>query len=224
MQDFNPLYSTFSHPGYTTFKDIATAEREFERSWNNPKHTPIKLDDVDVNLILAKYYEASTPVKFTRKMLWDLETKKAWDPKSYIPYVLREGKSWGKKTLENGDELFVRSSQQRQWVNPEVYGEVFEEVYLNHRTQKATFLGTQRLKDSAGQWTRIENQQPLFHVQHSVAGTEEQPINIWRMVHLTETKDQNLIEFFEKFNNPSLLPGYIEKYIEKDLGVSLSHK
>lgn len=209
---------------YTTFADSSSAEKEFERAWNNPKYTQIRLNDIDINKVLSHYYETSSPVKFTRKMLWDMESKKAWDPKSYIPYVVREGKSWGKEHLKNGDELFVRSSHQRQWLNPNEFAEVFEEVYLNHKDQKVTFLGAKRLKDSSGKILNIKERQPIFHVQHAVEGPEDHPKNIWRIVHLTEAQDQNILDAFEKLNIPTRLPGYIEKYIEKDLNISLSHK
>lgn len=204
--------------------DMNSAEEIFEQAWNNPKYTQIKLDDIDINETLSRYYITAIPVKFTRKMLWDMETKKAWDPKTYISYVVRDGKSWGREILPNGDETFVRSSQQKQWLNGEVYETVFEKVYLNHKDQKATFLGTQNLKDSSGEYLTLKNQQPLFHVQHSVGGEENSPVNVWRVVHLTEGKDQKLIEHFNKFNDPTKLPGFVEIYIEKDLKTPLSHK
>ncbi len=200
------------------------AEEEFERAWNQPAYTQIKLDDVDINQTLDKYYETSAPVNFTRKQLWDMETKKAWDPKTYISYVVKDGKSWGREYLENGDEIFVRSSQQKQWLNGEVYEEVFEKVYLNHKEQRATFLGSQSLKSSSGECLQLKNQQPLFYVQHSVEGEENNPINVWRIVHLTEGKDQKLLKRFEQFKDPKELPGFVEIYIEKDLHISLSHK
>lgn len=204
--------------------NVDEAEKEFERAWNNPSYTQIKLDDIDINRTLAMHYETAFPVDFTRQMLWDVETKKAWDPKTYISYVVKDGKSWGKEILANGDEMFVRSSQQKQWLNREVYEEVFEEVYLNHKEQKATFLGTQYLEDSSGEILQLKNEQPLFHVQHSVEGEENNPINVWRIVHLTDAKDQNIIEHVKKLNNPTIVPGFVEIYIENDLQIPLSHK
>jgi len=200
------------------------AEEIFEQAWNNPEYTQIELDDIDINKTLSKYYETLIPVNFTRQMLWDMETKKAWDPKTYIPYVVSDGKSWGREILTNGDEAFVRSSQQKQWLNGAVYEEVFEEVYLNHKDQRVTFIGTQNLKDSSGKWLYLKNQQPLFHVQHSVEGEENSPINVWRIVHLTARKDQKLIEHFKNLKDPTVLPGFVEIYIEKDLQTPLSHK
>jgi hypothetical protein len=216
------LLTFYSYGGYAMDKNYA--EEEFEQAWNNPKYTQIKLDDVDINETLSKYYELSTPIHFTRQMLWDVEIKKAWDPKTYISYVVRDGKSWGREILENGDVVFVRSSQQKQWLNPEKYGEVFEKVFLNHKEQIATFIGTNILKDEIGNDIDLENDQFLFHVQHSVGGDEENPVNIWRIVHLTEKKDQQIIDFFQTQNDTTELPGFVEIYIEKDLHTSISHK
>lgn len=204
--------------------NVEEAEKAFELAWNNPSYTQIKLDDIDINATLFKYYETPVPIDFTREMLWDMESKKAWDPKTYIPYVVKEGQSWGREILANGDEIFVRSSQQKQWLNRDIYGEVFEEVYLNHREQRATFLGTQCLKDSSNETLYLKNDQPLFHIQHGVEGEENNPVNVWRIVHLTDAKDQSLIEHFKTLNNPKAVPGFVEIYIEKDLQIPLSHK
>lgn len=216
------LLITYSSIGYAV--NTSWAEDEFERAWNNPAYTQIKLNDVDINETLARYYETPTPLHFTRKMLWDVETKKAWDPKTYIAYVVRDGKSWGREILKNGDEVFVRSSQQKQWLNREVYEEVFEKVYLNHKEQRATFIGTQSLTDDLGKCLQLKNHQPIFHVQHSVEGEENHPINVWRIVHLTEGKDQKLIDHFKKLNDPTKVPGFVEIYIEKDLQIPLKRQ
>lgn len=202
--------------------EVDDAEELFENAWHYPSYTQIQLDDSDINQIISDYYETEIPIKFTREMLWDLETKKAWDPKTYLSYVVREGKSWGRKILENGDELFVRSSQQKQWLNPEKYEEVLEQVYLNYRDQKITFIGTRSLSDELDQPIFIENKQPLFYVEHSVTGDDERPLNAWRIIFLTEFKDQELIDLFQKRNDPTRLPEYIENYILLDLQIKLS--
>ena len=40
---------------------------------------------VDVNMILKERYRLSPEQTLTRAMIWDMETKKAWDAVSYIP-------------------------------------------------------------------------------------------------------------------------------------------
>ena len=201
----------------------AKQEDEFEKAWKNPAYTKIEFD-VDINSILKKYYKTPTPLNFTATMLWDMETKKAWSPIDYIPYVVSEGKSWNKTHLKNGDETFVRSSQQKQWLNPNKYDQVFESVYVNNKAKKVTFIGETLLTDAGGKQIKTSNHQPIFHVQHSVKGTEENPVNGWRIVHLTKSKDQKLISQFKQLFDSKQLPGYIEIYIKNDLKIPLSRQ
>lgn len=204
-------------------KNCLDAEREFEKCWNNPNYTAIKLDDVDVNQNLS-YYIKQKPIHFTKKMLWDMETKKAWNPEDYIPYVVKKGsaKSWNKHPCpETGGEIFVRSSAQKKWFDQTVYEDVYEEVYVNDANKLITFLGVKALPDNVKE---INPTQPLFHVQHGATGTEDRPLNTWRIVHLTNKVDHQLMDLFKKFNDPSTLPGFIEAYIENDLKISLRKK
>jgi hypothetical protein len=192
----------------------------FEADWQNPAYTQAKLVDMDINGVIKTYYTTSEPVQFTRTMLWDLERKKARDPKCYIPHVVSEGRSWGRVTLQEGDEQFFRSSQQRQWLT-EAFAPVFEKVYLFNQKQKALFFGLSEIQDETGTILHATNSQPLFHVEHGVGGTEDAPLNTWRIIHLTQSKSDDLIKLFETFRNPTALPKYVEVYIEKDLNIKI---
>lgn len=214
--------TAFSIQAYA--KELNFAEELFELAWQNPAYTQIQLADVDVNQRLLSYYETPVSVNFTQQLLWDMETKKAWDPKTYISYVVKDAKSWGKKSLPNGNEVFSRSSLQKQWLNDTAYEEVFEIVYINHNEQKITFVGTTLLLDETGNQFKIHSQQPLFHVQHAVGGDENNPINLWRIVHLTEGKSQELLDRFKELDDPTRLPGFIEIYINNDMQIPLKHK
>lgn len=202
------------------FKNCLDAEKEFEKCWNNPKYTAIQLDDVDVNQALS-HYLTQKPVHFTKTMLWDMERKKAWNPGNYISYVVKEGsaKSWNKHpcTITDG-EIFVRCSAQKKWLNQSVYEDVYEEVYVDEKAKLITFLGVNALPDKVD---KIDLSQSLFHVQHGVAGTEDQPLNTWRIVHLTNDVDHQLINLFKNFNDKKTLPGFIQAYIKNDLKVSI---
>ncbi len=114
----------------STHTSFSKAKEEFDEAWHNPVHTPIEPDPVDVNALLQEHYSVSEPFRLTKPMLWDAEVKKAWDPGIYIPGVVREGESWGRKLLENGEENFLRASRQRAW-RTDVDGQVLEEVYLS---------------------------------------------------------------------------------------------
>jgi hypothetical protein len=203
------------------FTNCIDAETEFDKCWNDPSYTQVRLDDVDINQVL-KNYRLSKPLHFTKKMLWDMETKKAWNPAKYIPYVVREGsaESWGKRPCPvTGGEIFVRASAQKKWLNPTLYETVYEEVYVNSGEMVITFIGTTVLPGRRGS---LVPGQPLFHVQHSAEGSEERPLNCWRIVHLTKSKDAQLLELFQTFNDPVRLPGFIEVYIENDLGLKIN--
>ncbi len=205
------------------FNNSIEAQNEFEKCWLDPAYTQIELDDIDVNRALTNY-TTNKPISFTQVMLWDMEKKKAWNPGDYIPYVVRKGsaQSWGKQPCMITDgEIFVRSSQQKQWLHPEIYEEVYEEVYVNNKDQIVTFLGVKTLPGCSEELTPM---QPLFHVQHAVGGDEERPLNKWRIVHLTKVKDAQLMAHFKGFNDSKTLPGFIKVYIEKDLHVMIEHK
>src|SRR5438093_10789756 len=90
-----------------------SAEREYNEAWSAPSSTRFELPPVDVNKILKERYRVSPDRTLTRAMIWDLEAKKAWDPLTYIPYVVSQARSWGRTTLRDGSARFFRSSMQR---------------------------------------------------------------------------------------------------------------
>jgi hypothetical protein len=111
-----------------TALSFASAQAEFEEAWCNPNHTQFELPSMDVNKVLDARYSVNPSIRLTRSMLWDMEMKKAWDPSTYIPYVVSSGHSWGRHNLEQGCERFFRSSIQIAWISPE-RGQVLEEVF-----------------------------------------------------------------------------------------------
>ncbi|MEU8772226.1 hypothetical protein [Streptomyces sp. NPDC048606] len=198
------------------------AEAEFDRAWNDARHTRVELPAVDVNRVLAERYATEHPVLLTRVSLWDMEVRKAGDPASFIPYVVEEGtaEAWvpGRSGGALGDR-FVRKSSQKLWRDPERYGLVLEEVWLDHERQVVTFLGRAELPDARGGLLKADTGQPLFHVQHGVAGTEERPTNTWRIVLLTAEADEELLDVFRAMAADPWLPGFVENYVRDVLGV-----
>ena len=140
--------------------------------------------------------------------------------------MIRPGtaRSWGRHELPNGDEAFIRISEQRQWLQPEKYATVIEACYLNHKEQRVTFIGLPEVVDDEGSTIIASPDQPLFHVDHGVSGTEAAPLNTWRIVHLTGDPDSALTQLFERMAKAEGLPEYVERYIEDVLGVALSRK
>ncbi len=203
---------------------FSEAREEFDKAWHNPDHTAIEPDPVDVNALLQEYYSMSEPLRLTKAMIWDAEAKKAWDPRTYIPRVVREGESWGRKPLENGEECFLRTSQQRAW-KTDVYGRVLEEVYLSPKEQKVFFLGRAEFMRANHPSLQAGNHQPLFHVEHAVGGTDLRPLNVWRIVHLTTERDNALIEQQStQMGAAEWLREFVAIYVEKDLRIKLTHR
>lgn len=204
-----------------THPSFSKAREEFNEACNNADSTLVETDPVDVNALLQMYYSASEPVRLTRTMLWDAEAKKAWDPMTYIPGVVREGSSWGRKPLGNGEEYFLRESQQFAW-RTDIYGQVLEEVYLSPQEQSILFLGRAELLRDDGSPIQAGNHQPLFHVEHAVDGTNSRPENLWRIVHLTSKRDDILLkEHVAQTGAPEWLQKFVAIYVERDLGISL---
>ncbi len=201
-------------------------ESEFQRAWADPSNTRLELPPVDVNRVLDEHYRTSEPLTFTRTMLWDMEVRKAWRPDRYIPSVVWEGSAhtWGQTSSADGTESFVRSSQQRLWLEPMKYGLVLEQVSLNPKQQKVSFIGATELPDRDSNLLLAGVGQPLFHVEHSVDGDELRPLNRWRIVHLTDKVENRLVERFTLMANQVWLPEFIEIYIRRNLNIKLTRQ
>lgn len=201
-------------------------EAVFAAAWNQEGYTSIEFDPLDVNRILADQYEGIEGPALTRTQLWDMEVRKAFRPDLFIPGVVRAGtaRSWGRRELKNGDEVFIRASEQRLWLEPESYGTVIEACYLNHSNQQVTFIGLPEIEDDAGRTVITSPEQPLFHVVHAVSGTEQSPLNTWQIVHLANDEHGELAKRFEQISKAPGLPEYVDRYIEDVLKLSLTRK
>jgi hypothetical protein len=195
---------------------------EFEAAWQNPTHTRFTLPAVHVNGVLANKYSSTVPVKLTRDMVWDMELQKAWDPTTFIPYVVSEGRSWGRRRLHDGSEHFFRSSEQLGWIVEE-RGTVLEEVFVDHGGQRVLFLGRDSFQ-SDGETLKASSFQPLFHVEHAVGGSADEPLNLWRIVILTRGRDERYTDPFKEMARQGLLPGFLEIYIERQFHCNLKRR
>jgi hypothetical protein len=201
-------------------RSFVEAKAEFTRAWSNPRYTQIRLQPVDVNRVLQQHYTLTHELTFTRAMLWDVEVRKARDPMQYIPTVVQAGHVWAHHRAGDEEQL-LRASQQRQWLTGEI-GPVLERAYLTHAQQRVIFLGASKLIDVDGTPLRSDPRQPLFHVEHAVGGTSLRPLNLWRIVHLTDGRDERLVERFAQIETAPGLPEFIELYIERNLRIGLT--
>lgn len=197
------------------------AEAAFERAWADPRHTRIELPPLDVNRVVEASYVASAPVTLTAAQLWDNQVKKAWAPATYLSIAVRSSTTFGHRKLPDGAEAFVRLTEQRVWLLPAEFGSVLELVVINHHQRRVSFLGTREARRDDGTLVRTEPTQPLFDVEHGVGGSEAAPLNLWRIVHHTEARDERLIERFANFQDPARLPEYVAIYLERHLGIEL---
>ena len=198
-----------------------SAEREYNEAWSAPSSTRFELPPVHVNKVLKERYRVSPERTLTRAMIWDMETKKAWDPLTYIPYVVSQARSWGQTTLRDGTTRFCRSSLQRGWITSEE-GRVLEDVFVSDPKQTIYFLGRPRMVEESGKALVASSFQPLFHVRHAVGGSEQAPLNLWSIVLLTGGPDLRYCVPFEQMVRAAFLPGFLEIYIERDLKLKLS--
>jgi hypothetical protein len=128
----------------------------------------------------------------------------------------------GADDATEGDQRFLRASQQRAWKG-DAYGPVLEEVYLSPREHKILFLGRVELVSEDGRALRAGGHQPLFHVEHAVGGTDTQPLNRWRIVHLTPERDDALAQR-QVTAIADVLRQFIAIYVERELGRKLTRR
>jgi hypothetical protein len=115
------------------------------------------------------------------------------------------------------DGVSYDKSHQRSWLNPNVTVSVLEEVHVFENLRKVIFLG--RTNDDS-QSNSFGATQPLFHVEHSVGGSEENPLSLWRIIMLTDaTKYVKAVERMFTQSPTPVLPIFVAKYLTKDLGV-----
>ena len=198
-----------------------SAEREYNEAWSAPSSTRFELPPVDVNKVLKERYRVSPERTLTRAMIWDMETRKACDPLTYIPYVVSQARSWSRATLLDGTTRVCRSSLQRGWITSQE-GRVLEDVFVSDPRQTIYFLGRPQMVEDTGDTLVASPFQPLFHVRHAVGGSEQAPLNLWSIVLLTSASDPRYCEPFEQMVHAGLLPGFLEIYIERDLKLKLN--
>ncbi len=201
----------------------AAAYNEFERCWNDPNATRFELPAIGVNDILAKRYRMSPPTNLTRSMIWDMECKKALDPSTYVPYVISQAGLLARRKLSDGCDHFIRWSTQKAWLS-ERQGQVIESIFVDHSSQRIIFLGIAKAIAEDGRTISAVDYQPLVHVEHAAGGPEHNPHNLWRIVFLTERKDERYTHPFDQMALAGFLPGYLEIYIQKDLNIELARR
>ncbi|WIV54414.1 hypothetical protein [Amycolatopsis nalaikhensis] len=197
-------------------------EEIFEQAWAAPGATSVELPPVPVNEVLRERYDVRPPFAYTGAQLWDMEVRKAAAPDKYIPTVVKAGSAEKFPSVRHGRfEDFTRVSEQRLWADPARFATIIEHVRLDHENRRAFFIGAERFEAPDGRVFTAGGGQPLFHVEHSVAGPDDAPLNRWRIVHLTEERDQSLVDAFDDLVNDRYLRVFVEVHLRADLGREL---
>ncbi|OAA58225.1 hypothetical protein ISF_06764 [Cordyceps fumosorosea ARSEF 2679] len=200
-------------------------EKILEAAFADPHNTPIVIPPADVNKIIKTSYTVDEPFTYTRTQLWDMERRKAHDPETFLGGVARPGSVQVFDVQRDGDvETFVRVSDQRRWAAPTEYSTVIEQVRLDHATQRAFFIGVDAVDAPDGRRIVRGTEQPRFHVEHSCAGPETAPLNIWRMVLLDGDEDGAVRAALQGMAESPYLRAFNEVYIREVLGRKLVRK
>jgi hypothetical protein len=198
-------------------------EAVLDRAWRDPANTAVDLPPVPVNQVLRERYRVEPPVAYTVDSLWDMEVRKASAPDVYIPTVVKPGSVERFPSVRHGRfEDFTRISEQRLWLRPDTYGVVIEHVRLDHDRHRAFFLGAERFETPDGRTVVAGTGQPVFHVEHSVAGPAGDPLNLWRIVHLTPAPDPAITELFDELGRAPYLRVFVEVYLREVLHADLT--
>lgn len=197
-------------------------EEIFEQAWSAPETTSVELPAIPVNDVLRERYDVKPPFSYTGAQLWDMEVRKAAAPDKYIPTVVKAGSAEKFPSVRHGEfEDFTRVSDQRLWADPSRFATIVEHVRLDHEHRRAFFIGADRFEAPDGRVFTAGAGQPLFHVEHSVTGPEDAPLNRWRIVLLTEAPDPSLVAAFDEPANDRYLRVFIEVHLRDDLGRDL---
>lgn len=198
-------------------------EEILEAAFKDPNNTPIDLEPSNVNQVIkSRHYDADPDLHYTKTHLWDMEVKKAHNPAKYLRHLLRPGSLQVFNVQKDGPtETFVRITDQGTWLDPTKYITVIEQVFLDYDKEKAFFIGVPEVEGPDGGKIVAGTQQPLFHVEHSVTGTEDEPLNVWRVVLLDKDEDGKLKEVFKNVAASPYLREFNEVYIREDLGKKL---
>ena len=133
----------------------------------------------------------------------------------------RQPEVYGRETLADGTYRFCRASMQKGWI-AESHSRVLEDTYISDAEQGVFFMGRARMPGESGEELATGTLQPVFHVEHAAGGSEDEPLNIWSIVLLTDKNDPRYEVPFRAMVEAGWLPGFIEIYIQQNLGVKLS--
>ncbi|KAL2207104.1 hypothetical protein CC79DRAFT_1367990 [Sarocladium strictum] len=197
----------------------------FDAAFADPRHTSSIHPDQNVNEIIRERYSTDGTLALTKTQLWDMKVQKARNPAKYLRPLIRPGSlKVFNVTHEGNIEFFTRVTVQRTWPRPNEFTTVIEQIRVDPDKQEVLFIGIPAATGPDGEKYVSGVDQPLFHVEHAAKGTEDEPIDTWRIVLLTDGNDEQLLQ---NVNMPTLDPHlrlYSEIFIRETLGKALERK
>lgn len=198
------------------------AAEQFERAWSTASNTRFTVPSMRPNALLRRQtWSAGRAPRVTALMVWDSEVRKAREPVRYIPSIVSEARTWGHERHPDGTETFWRESQQRAWISGEPV-RVIERAFVDATRRRILFLGAPAAVGPDGATIDATDQQPIFFVEHSVTGAEDDPEIQWRIVHLTEVPDERLVARISAVAAAAALPEYVSIYLSEVVGIGVS--
>ncbi|MBA2654055.1 MAG: DUF1857 family protein [Gammaproteobacteria bacterium] len=146
----------------------------------------------DINFVLQKNADANPFDKssLTKNEAWRGFKWKAETPHKYIP-VTETAIIPDSQKLTSYGESFTRLTIQPSFVTGK-YVVVKEDIHIFEKANRILFLGVEVDPLEAEQYLlgfkpELLTEKPaLFHVEHAITGTEEQPIATWQMIRLCD--------------------------------------
>ncbi|ALG08764.1 hypothetical protein [Kibdelosporangium phytohabitans] len=191
---------------------------EFHREWTAAENTPVEFPPLDVNALVKRHHRVGGDLVVTKSMVWDMLVRKAYAPETYAPGRVRAGSV---RTYSTEEPDFVLMSDQRLWIDESRYTQVIQRVYVDQDRHAVFHLGTAHLTtpDGAYEWAGIE--QPLYHLEYVVTGTELRPVLRRRVVHLTDAYDSRMSWHFARLVREQSLIEMVEIYLRLQWGIEL---
>ncbi|SMC52577.1 hypothetical protein [Kibdelosporangium aridum] len=193
---------------------------EFHREWTAAENTPVEFPPMDVNALVKRHFRLGRELVVTKNMVWDLLVRKAHAMEVYLPGRIKPGSI---RTYPTEESDFIRVSDQPVWTDDTVYTQVIQRVFVDEERRAVLHLGTAHMTTPDGEYVWAGLDQPLYHVEWVVTGTEMRPFLRRRMVHLTDAPDTRLAWYFARLMREKPMVDSLEIYLRKQWGVDMTH-
>jgi hypothetical protein len=197
----------------------------FDAAFADPKHTSSIHPDQNINEIIRERYATDGPLALTLSQFWDMKALKARNPAKYLRPLIKPGSlKVFNVTREGNVEFFTRVTVQRTWPRPNEFTTIIEQVRVDPDKHEVLFIGIPEATGPDGEKYVSGVDQPLFYVEHAAKGSEEEPIDTWRIVLLSDHKDEQLLKMVDIPTLDPHLRLYSEIFIRETLGKTLERK